>query len=82
MKIMQKDMTFGLIVTTRGFFSPKLAQKGREQLLTKLDLFGYPYVILSESATATGAIETRTDAKKCADLFKQNRDRIDGIIVR
>lgn len=81
MKIMQKDITFGLIVSTRGFFNPKLAQTARKQLLKKLDVLGYPYVILPESATPTGAIETRKDAKKCAQLFNDNRDHIDGLIV-
>ncbi len=32
-----KDISFGLIVGTRGFFNPKLAQEGRKELLTKLD---------------------------------------------
>ena len=34
-------------------------------------------------ATPTGSssIETREDGLKCAELFRQNRDRIDGIIV-
>ncbi len=81
MRVMDKDMTFGLIVSTRGFFNPKLAQKAREQLLKKLDTLGYPHVILAADATPTAAIETRADAKKCADLFKQNADRIDGIVV-
>ncbi len=81
MKIMAKDMTFGLIVSTRGFFNPKLARKARDQLLKKLDALGDPYVILPTDATPTTAIETRADAKKCADLFRQNADRIDGIVV-
>ena len=36
-----------------------------------------------EDATPTGSssIETREDGLKCAELFRQNRDRIDGIIV-
>ena len=44
---------------------------------------GYDYVILPEDATPTGSssIETREDGLKCAELFRQNRDRIDGIIV-
>src|SRR5207247_3303742 len=28
-----------------------------------------------------GAVETREEAKRCAELFKRNQDRIDGIIV-
>lgn len=79
--MMKKKLTFGLIVGTRGFFNPELAQQGRIQLLAKLESLGYSYVILPAEATAHGAIETATDAKKCADLFKKERDRIDGVIV-
>lgn len=31
--------------------------------------------------TGSSSIETREDGLKCAELFRQNRDRIDGIIV-
>jgi L-fucose isomerase-like protein len=81
MSIVNKSLTFGLIVGTRGFFNPKLADEGRKQLLAKLDSLGYSHVILPENATAHGAIETVADARKCAELFKQNRDEIDGVIV-
>ena len=81
MNIMEKRLSFGLIVGTRGFFNPKLAQEGRAQLLKKLDSLGYSYVILPESATPNGAIEKLADARKCAKLFKENREQIDGIIV-
>ena len=81
MKIMDKTLNFGLIVGTRGFFNPKLADEGRKQLLAKLDSLGYSYVILPEQETAHGAIETLADARKCAELFKRNRDEIDGVIV-
>ncbi len=81
MNIMEKKLSFGLIVGTRGFFNPKLAQEGREQLLKKLDSLGYSYVILPDSATPNGAIEKLADARKCAKLFKENREQIDGIIV-
>lgn len=55
----------------------------RKQLLKTLADEGYDYVILPEDATPTGSssIETREDGLKCAELFRQNRDRIDGIIV-
>jgi len=73
--------TFGVIVSTRGFFPAILAQEGRRQILKKLESLGHEAVILSESDTVYGAVETREDAKKCAKLFRGNRDRIDGIIV-
>ena len=81
MNIVNKTLTFGLIVGTRGFFNPKLADEGRRQLLAKLESLGYSHVILPEKETAHGAIETLADARKCADLFKQNLDEIDGVIV-
>jgi L-fucose isomerase-like protein len=81
MRIIEKKITFGLIVGTRGFFNPRLASKGRQQLLSKLEELGYDYVIPDEGATPNGAIETMSDARVCADLFKRNADKIDGIVV-
>ncbi len=81
MNIMQKKLSFGLIVGTRGIFNPKLAQEGRMQLLKKFDSLDYSYVILPKNATPNGAIETLADAHKCAELFKHEQDQIDGVIV-
>lgn len=74
---------FGVIIGTRAYFNSELARDVRKQLLKTLDDEGYDYVILPEDATPTGSssIETREDGLKCAELFRQNRDRIDGIIV-
>lgn len=76
-------MCFGVIIGTRAYFNSALATDVRKQLLKTLDDLGYDYVILPEDATPTGSssIETREDGLKCAELFRQNRDRIDGIIV-
>ena len=73
----KERMCFGIIIGTRAYFN------SRKQLLRTLADEGYDYVILPEDATPTGSssIETREDGLKCAELFRQNRDRIDGIIV-
>jgi L-fucose isomerase-like protein len=76
-----KDVTFGVIVGTRGFFNPRLASEGRKELMSVLDKMGYKYVIVGESDTKYGVIETVEDAKKCAQLFRANYEKIDGIIV-
>lgn len=76
-----KKSVFGLIVTTRGFFNPELARQGRKELIQKLENAGYGYVVLNEGDTKFGAVETVEDAKKCARLFIDNREKIDGIIV-
>ncbi|MCL6614662.1 MAG: fucose isomerase, partial [Firmicutes bacterium] len=77
---MQKS-TFGVLVTTRGIFNPELARQGRKDLLAKLEKLGYKYVVLPAEATPSGAVETREDAAKCAKLFREHREEIDGIIV-
>lgn len=79
----KERMCFGIIIGTRAYFNSELAKDVRKQLLKTLADEGYDYVILPEDATPIGSssIETREDGLKCAELFRQNRDRIDGIIV-
>ena len=79
----KERMCFGIIIGTRAYFNSELAKDVRKQLLKTLADEGYDYVILPDDATPTGSssIETREDGLKCAELFRQNRDRIDGIIV-
>src|SRR5437764_3186206 len=76
-----KKMTMGLIVGNRGFFPDHLAKSGREEMLKALEKAGMDVVALTPQESKHGAVETREEAKRCAELFKRNRDRIDGIIV-
>ena len=77
----RQKLTFGLIVGTRNIFSSRLAEEARADLLRKMELSGHDHIILPASETPTGNIESVKDARKCARLFSENRDRIDGIIV-
>ncbi|MDH6357933.1 fucose isomerase [Parabacteroides sp. PF5-9] len=79
----KNKMCFGVIIGTRAYFNSELARDVRKQLLKTLTDEGYDYVILPEDATPTGSssIETREDGLKCAALFKENRECIDGIII-
>jgi len=81
MRIMEKKPCFGLMVGTRGFFNAELALNVRRKLLAILDAGSYDYVITPEEATPCGAIETREHAKMAAALFRENADRIDGVVV-
>ena len=76
-----KKMTMGVIVGNRGFFPGHLAQTGREEILRVLAAAGMDAVALTPEESGYGAVETREESRRCADLFKKNRDRIDGIIV-
>ncbi|MCD6175066.1 MAG: hypothetical protein J7K65_04770, partial [Planctomycetes bacterium] len=57
-KKMDMNTTFGVIVSTRGFFPSSHAVEGRKKILAKLDKMGYQYVITPANATPNGAIET------------------------
>ncbi|HUT29200.1 MAG TPA: L-fucose/L-arabinose isomerase family protein [Sedimentisphaerales bacterium] len=76
-----KKTTFGVIVGNRGFFPDILAKQGRKDILDVLKKNGFNAVALSMQDTKYGAVETFEDAKKCAALFAQKADAIDGIIV-
>ena len=73
--------TLGIIVGNRGFFPDHLCDSGRKEILLALGKLGFGAVILPAAATKFGAVETMEDAQKCADLFKDDRNRIDGILV-
>jgi L-fucose isomerase-like protein len=74
-------MTFGVIVGNRGFFPGHLAQSGRADMIAVLEKAGHKAVLTPLEETKHGAIETRAEAAKCAEVFKQHRDSIDGVIV-
>ena len=76
-----RKMTMGVIVGNRNFFPALLAKSGREEIIKTLADKGYDAVVLTPEDTRFGVVETLEDARKCAALFKANRDRIDGVIV-
>ena len=77
----KKKMTLGMIVGNRGFFPDHLAKTGREDMLRVLEANGVEVVSLTPNESKYGAVETREESRRCADLFKRHRDQIDGIIV-
>ena len=76
-----KKTTFAVIVGNRGFFPDALAKQGRKDILDVLTKNGFNSVALSTQQTKHGAVETYDDAKKCAELFARNSEKIDGIVV-
>jgi len=71
----------GVIVGNRGFFPGHLCETGRATVLNVLEEEGIDAIALSPEDTDYGSVESLADAQKCADLFKQHKDRIDGVLV-
>jgi L-fucose isomerase-like protein len=73
--------TLGVIVGNRDFFPDVLVSEARRDLLQLFQELNIEPVILSEEASKLGAVETWDHAKRCAELFRKDRDRIHGVVV-
>src|SRR5690242_10434585 len=74
-------MVFGVIVGNRGFFPDHLARSGRQEMISALNAQDIKPIVLGENDSKHGAVETRQEAARCANLFKKHRDEIDGIVA-
>jgi L-fucose isomerase-like protein len=81
MNTIQKPVTLGVIVGNRGFFPDQLCETGRTTILNVLENEGIRAVALSPEETKLGTVESLSDAKKLAELFKKHREEIDGMLV-
>ena len=71
----------GVIFGNRDFFPDHLVSEARKDILALFKEMDIEAVMLGEKETKLGSVETYSHAKACADLFKANRDRIEGILV-
>jgi L-fucose isomerase-like protein len=76
-----KPVTFGLIIGNRGFFPDHLASSGRTEMMAAIERAGFGVVTLDVGESKFGAVETREEARRCAALFRENREAIAGVIV-
>jgi L-fucose isomerase-like protein len=74
-------LTLGIIFGNRDFFPDKLVPEARADIVKLLGELGLEAVMLDVAETKLGGVETHNDARKCADLFRRNRDRISGVLV-
>jgi L-fucose isomerase-like protein len=74
-------VTLGVIVGNRDFFPDRLVTEARADILKLFKEMDIEPVILDETATKLGGVETWTHAKICGEFFKKNAERIDGILV-
>lgn len=73
--------TLAVISGNRDFFPDRLVTESRHDILTLFSAMDIEPVMLDETATKLGSVETWEHAKICAELFRKHRDRIEGILV-
>jgi len=76
-----KKNTLGIIIGNRDFFPDHLITEARKDILELLNKNQIESIILSDQDTKNGGVETFNDAEKCSNLFKENHEKIDGILV-
>jgi len=76
-----KQSTLGVIIGNRDFFPDKLVGEARIEILKLFKSLNITPVLLNETESKLGGVETFAEAKKCAALFKQHAETIDGILV-
>ncbi len=73
--------TIAVIIGNRDFFPDRLVTEARKDILQLFRELDIEPVILEETDTKLGSVETYAHAKRCAELFRNHRERIDGILV-
>lgn len=76
-----KKTCLGVIIGNRDFFPDHLVSEARREIIGLFQDLNIEAVMVGEEVTKLGSVETYAHAKICANLFKTNRDRIDGILV-
>jgi len=76
-----EPVTLGVIIGNRGFFPDHLCDQGRQTILRVLKEEGVEAVLLPADASKFGSVESLEDATKCAELFKEKRETIGGVLV-
>lgn len=71
----------GVLFGNRDFFPDHLVTEARNHVTALFAQLEINPVMVSESDTKLGGIETFADAQRCADLFKAKGEAIEGILV-
>lgn len=78
---MTEKLSLGVIIGNRDFFPDRLVADCRSEIINILNNHNINPILLEDSDTKLGGVETFRDAQKCADLFKKHSDKIAGVLV-
>ena len=76
-----KKSTFALCLGNRGLFPASLISGARVELISRLQGLGHEVLVMEETATRYGAVETVQEAARFAAFLAENRGRYDGVIL-
>ena len=73
--------TFALFFGNRGFFPESLISGARAEMQSVLSRLGYGTLVMEESATPNGAVESTEDGLKYARFLQEHHGDYDGVIL-
>jgi L-fucose isomerase-like protein len=76
-----EGMTLGVIFGNRDFFPDGLVAEARRDMLGLLSEIGVQTVALTPEQAKLGAVETWQHAVQCGTLLRNEKQRIDGVVV-
>lgn len=76
-----KKSRFALFFGNRGFFPASLIAEAREEIPQLLQSWGHEVIMLEESATRHGAVETLQEGQRYANFLRDNYGKFDGVIL-
>jgi len=79
--VTKKQTTLGVIIGNRDFFPDKLVAAARTEIIDLFQQLNITPILLSDTDSKLGGVETFAEAQKCAALFRKHADEIDGILV-
>ena len=76
-----RTTSLGVILGNRDFFPDQLVTEARTEIAALFEQCGIRPIWVSPEETKLGGVETHAEARKCAELFREHRDDIDGVLV-
>jgi L-fucose isomerase-like protein len=76
-----KKTTFAVFFGNRGFFPASLIAGARADMRRELNALGHEVLMLDESTTRYGAVETPQEGQVFANFLRENRGKFGGVIL-
>ncbi|PAW76304.1 MAG: hypothetical protein B9S32_15770 [Verrucomicrobia bacterium Tous-C9LFEB] len=76
-----KPLTFALYFGNRGFFPESLIAGARQEMKQAVERNGHNALLLAETETRFGAVESVEEGHKYARFLEQNKGKYDGVIL-
>jgi len=78
---MNEKASIGVIIGNRDFFPDRLVAEARIDVLALFAKLNLKPIMLEETDSKLGGVETFAEAQRCAALFARHRDEITGVLV-